>query len=358
MNTNRINRYMIIGISISLSLCIIPAGILGLMALFYSNSNSLNPSPAPSWVISFLFILIGIGMVVTPILLILFGGFWLGSFLTKKGETPSQLQRVIKDEPILTSDKRLDSLANIPNVSFHFANRDEVESLYNDYFKEPTIEQVVSEIAGEVSGEASSRIPKVVEAKFGGKDFSKWVSTIKIPDVSTEEKFRRYQRQIIINGQVNLGLELVDIDLTELNKFEALILDMKSTFDVSIENVDVVNKQRDVLKQKAAEKTIIRLESATGQVLVDGKFVISELNSEFYKCTYEHPVSQYLIGQKNKITIGVILRKDAIEPNIAGNYAQAIGKSIPLKVYGKVWQPVERSNNIWELQITPLAVYQ
>jgi len=314
-------------------------------------------SGTPSWVGVIFFILLGLGILGTGILPFIFGGFWLGSYFTKKNETPFPKQHVLRDEPAIT-DKRVDTLANIPNVSFHFANKDEIVSLYNDYFKEPTIEQVVSEIAGEISGEASSRIPKIVEAKFGGKDFSKWVSTIKIPDVSTEEKFRRYQRQTIINEQVNLGLELVDIDLSELNKFETILSDMKSTFGVSVENVDVIVQQREILRQKAAEKTIIRLENATGQVLVDGKFSISELNNDFYKCTYEHPVSQYLIGQKNKITIGVILRKDAIEPNIAGNYAQAVGKSIPLKVYGKVWQPVERSNNIWELQITPLAVYQ
>lgn len=349
MNMNRIYRLLVIGFVVSIFMCIL---IYGTYIITDSSSGNF-----PDWVIIVGLILSGLALVGIFLFPIIFLGVWIGSYFTRKSEAVYPLQKFIKDEPTIT-DKRIESLANIPNVSFHFANRDEVESLYNDYFKEPTIEQVVSEIAGEVSGEASSRIPKFVEAKFGGKDFSKWVSTIKIPDVSTEEKFRRYQRQTIINGQVNLGLELVDIDLTELNKFENLLLEMKSAFGVNIENVEAINNQREILRQKAAEKTIIRLENATGQVLIDGKFIVYELNTEFYKCTYEHPVSQYLIGQKNKITIGVILRKDAIESNIAGNYAQAIGKSIPLKAYGKVWQPVDRSNNIWELQITPLAVYQ
>lgn len=351
MNVNRIYRLLIIGFVISIFMCLIVYGISTIISINGGESDT------PSWIVIVGLVLGGLAGIVIVLFPIIFLGVWIGSYFTKKSESVYPSQKFIREETPIT-DKRIESLANIPNVSFHFANRDEVESLYNDYFKEPTIEQVVSEIAGEVSGEASSRIPKFVEAKFGGKDFSKWVSTIKIPDVSTEEKFRRYQRQTIINGQVNLGLELVDIDLTELNKFENLLLEMKSAFGVNIENVEAINKQREILRQKAAEKTIIRLENATGQVLIDGKFIVSELNNEFYKCTYEHPVSQYLIGQKNKITIGVILRKDAIESNIAGNYAQAIGKSIPLKAYGKVWQPVDRSNGIWELQITPLAVYQ
>lgn len=352
MTVNKLYRILIIGFVVSIFMCIV---LYALETFARSNSGSTNA--LPNWLIVVGFVLSGIAIMGVAVIPVVLAGVWIGSYFTKRSPAPLPQQKFTQPEIAIT-DKRIDGLANIPNVSFHFANRDEIESLYNDYFKEPTIEQVVSEIAGEISGEASSSIPKLVEAKIGGKDFSKWISTIKIPDVSTEEKFRRYQRQTIINGQINLGLELVDIDLSELNKFESLLSEIKSTFGVSVENIDIVIQQREVLRQKAAEKTIIRLENATGQVLIDGKFSIAELNPEFYKCTYEHPVSQYLIGQKNKITIGVILRKDSIEPNIAGNYAQAIGKSIPLKVYGKVWQPVERSNNIWELQITPLAVYQ
>ena len=57
------------------------------------------------------------------------------------------------------------------------------------------------------------------------------------------------------------------------------------------------------------------------------------------------------------ITINISLKKDSLKSNIAGNYEQSIGKYIPIIVYGKVWQPVDRGLDTWELHITPLAVY-
>jgi hypothetical protein len=103
-------------------------------------------------------------------------------------------------------DKKKEKFLNIPNVSFHFANKDEVVNFYNDYFKEPTIEQIISEITGEVRGEVKAKIPQVLESKIGGKDLRKWISTIKLPDISVAGMFRRYQRETIRNGQVTLGL--------------------------------------------------------------------------------------------------------------------------------------------------------
>lgn len=103
--------------------------------------------------------------------------------------------------------------------------------MYNDYFQEPTIEQIVSEMTAEATGEAKVQIPKVLESRLGGKDLSKWISTIKLPNVSVAEMFRRYQRETIRNGQVTLGLELVDIDLSDVSDFENLISTLKAEFD-------------------------------------------------------------------------------------------------------------------------------
>jgi hypothetical protein len=46
-----------------------------------------------------------------------------------------------------------------------------------------------------------------------------------------------------------------------------------------------------------------------------------------------------------------------IEPSFAGIYAQTIGRSLKLKVYGELIQPLDKSLNIWELKIVPLAIY-
>ena len=261
---------------------------------------------------------------------------------------PTQLAEAI--------DKKKEGFINIGTISFHFANKDEVRNFYNDYFKEPTVEQIVSEMASEVSGDIKGQLPRVFEAKAGGKDLNKWISTIKLPGISEAEMFRRYQREIVRNDQVTLGLELVEVDLSDLNAFDKLVSEFQSKYSGILDD-SKVEEQQTRLREKAAEKTMIRLENATGWVLVEGKFEISELSEGSYKCTYEHPVNEYFAEKGSKITISMSLRKNLLEANIADNYAQSVGRSIPLKIYGKVFQPIDRKTSIWELQITPTAVY-
>jgi sulfur relay (sulfurtransferase) DsrC/TusE family protein len=254
-------------------------------------------------------------------------------------------------------DQKKEYFLNIPNISFHFANKEEVRSFYNDYFKEPTIEQVVAEMTSELGSEVKGTLPKVIEAKIGGKDLSKWISTIKLPEISDAAMFRRYQRETIKNNQVTLGLELLDdVDLSDLNAFTKLLSELETKFGLKIDGSKISSQNAD-LKNKAAEKTLVRLENATGSVLIEGKFKILKQSNDYYKCVYEHPVNEYLVGVDKTITISLILKISLLEPNISGNYALSLEKSIPLKVYGKVWQPIDRKADVWELQITPLAVY-
>jgi len=91
--------------------------------------------------------------------------------------------------------------------------------------------------------------------------------------------------------------------------------------------------------------------------LVEGKFKIIDQSDEFYKCVFEHPMNEYLGEGEKNVTISINLNKKSLKSNIARNYEQSIGKYIPIKVYGKVWQPLDKSQDVWELHITPLAVY-
>ncbi len=245
---------------------------------------------------------------------------------------------------------------NIPTIAFHFADKDQIRSYYNDHFKEPTVEKIVAEIASELTGDVSAKLPKVLEAKAGGKNLSKWISDIRLPDISLSEMFRRWQRETIKNDQVTLGLELVDIDLSDLSAFDKTIADIADRFRLTIPPEEVESK-RSELRRKAAESTLVRLEKASGWVLVEGRFLIADLSEGFYKCVYKHPVNEYLGTGDTQVTLTVSLRKESLEPSVAGNYAQSVDKLIPLKVYGKVWSPVSRSSGSQELQITPLAVY-
>jgi len=165
--------------------------------------------------------------------------------------------------------------SNVTSVSFHFVDKDEIENFYNDTFREPTLESLVSEITGEITGEVKGGIPKVLESKIGGKDISKWISTLKLPETSLSGMFIKYQKEAIQRGEVTLGLEELDVELNELQKFDSALENIKKNFDFDLEP-NTLETHRSKLRQKAAETTLTKLESATGWVLIEGKFLISK----------------------------------------------------------------------------------
>jgi hypothetical protein len=268
-----------------------------------------------------------------------------------KDKAINQISDGLNEYEIAKRQKFLD----IPSISFHFADEDQIKSFYNDYFKEPTIENLVSEIAGEIGGEINAGIPQILESRVGGKDLSKWISTIKLPELSLEGMFRRYQRETIEKCQVTLGIEDVNIGSDELQEFENAIEDLDKRFNFKLGD-DLLGTQRAILKEKIAESTLIKLEQATDWVLIEGRFKITKEN-DLYKCIHIHKINEYILGSHEPITISVFLPEKSLKSHIMGNYAQSIGQMIPLKIYGKVWRPIDRKNEIWDLQITPIAVY-
>ncbi|MCE7860795.1 MAG: hypothetical protein DYG86_13535 [Chloroflexi bacterium CFX2] len=288
--------------------------------------------------------------------------------LTMRWQSEKLEKKALEKELVILEDKLEDLKSNeiinlkrknflkIPNIAFHYADKKQIESFYNDYFKEPTFASLVTEITGEVDQQIGGGIPKMLESKIGGKDISKWISTIKMPDLSLNGAFLRYQRETIKSGQVTLGLEEVEIELTELQEFDESVNMIVQRYDFKIPQ-DLLDNKRIILKQKAAEKTIRKLEVATGWVLIEGRFRIED-HKDFYKCVYSHPVNEYLIHQTTDVIISVPVQKTSLEPNVVSHYKASINQVIPLKVYAQVWQPVDRQNESWELKLTPLAIYQ
>lgn len=254
-----------------------------------------------------------------------------------------------------TIDRNAEYFINMSNISFYFANRSQIEDFYNEYFKEPTIESLVSEITGESSRGVKGNLKSIIEAGIDSKDISKWVSNIKIPDLPLTGKFLRYQRETVKNGQVTLGLDEVEIELTGLSAFREAVKEMEEVYAISIDKQAFDGKITQ-LRESAAGKTLSKLEQATGWVLVKGKYKIEE-EGDYYKCTYWHPVNTFLSAQSSQVTISVLIASNSLEENIKGNFKQSVGRSIPLHIYGKVWQPISRYSQVWDLQITPIAVY-
>ena len=256
-------------------------------------------------------------------------------------------------ESIIREKKK--RFSDVSGVSFHFVDKSEVESFYNDTFREPTLQSLISEITGEISAEVKGSIPQVLESKIGGSDIKKWISTLKLPETSLAGMFVKYQKEVIRTGEVTLGLEELDIELKELQEFDKSIKNIEENFGFEVDHV-AVDKHRASMRDKAAEKTLSKLESASGWVLLEGKFLITK-NETLYSCSLRHPVNDFLLDNSSPLTISIFLPINDIEQRYSGNYAQSVGKLIPLRVFGKVWQPVDRHVGVWELQITPLAVY-
>lgn len=246
-------------------------------------------------------------------------------------------------------------LLKLPNVSFHYIDEERVRDFYSDYFREPTVESMVRELVTETSGEIKGTLPQILESKVGGSNLNKWISTIKLPETSLNGMFLKYQQETLKNNQVILDLELLDVELSDVDNFQKLIEKLKEELEFDIKK-DAVEKHINRLKERAADRTMSKLESARGWAIIMGSFNITQ-EDEFYCYRYEHPVNQYLVTTENPVTIEATIPVNSIQPHVAGNYKQSIGSAIPATIYGEVWQPISRDRKLFTLKITPLAIY-
>jgi hypothetical protein len=253
-------------------------------------------------------------------------------------------------------DEKKRSFLNIPAIALHYADKEQIKDIYADYFREPTVERIESDVSRELGGDVSAEVLGTLGARGGRKDAVRLRSEMRPADISVSEMFRRYQAATIRNGQVNLGLELVNLDLSELKSFDDLTSQLRSKFDMRL-NQGNVDERRRHLKEKGAARTVQRLSNATGWVLVEGGFTIRELDEASYQLSYDHPVNEYLANPVQRISIMTILSKELLEPHVAANYRESVGRPIPLKVYGRMWEPVHIEAGVTALRILPLAVY-
>lgn len=243
-----------------------------------------------------------------------------------------------------------------PGISFHYADHKQIKVFYDITFKEAIVESVVSERAGETSGQIKGSIASVIDGTVSGKDATKLVSNIKLPDTSSNEMFYRYQKETINTGQVSLGIEEVEVEETELKEFEETIGKLNQKFSFVIDPI-VLDDQRKKLREKAVEKTLVKLEQVSNWVLIEGKFKIEKAGN-LLKCVYSHPVNAYIAGQVGPVTMSAFVSKDSLEDHSKDIFEQLEGgQPIPLKIYGKVLQQIDRHNNVWDLKLTPLAIY-
>lgn len=283
--------------------------------------------------------------------------------LNKLGKSSKDIQWLTKEISNINNGHRdIDSkleerkkvFQNTSIFSFYFIDRATIENAYNDIFYELVVDRVTSEAADVESGDIKANL-RALGAAFGGKKSRTLTKDYKIGPLTLQHMFRRLQTETLGKGQVLLGLEGVDIDLTETHAFEEEISKLQKRFGLMVSSV-LVEETKKKLTARAAENALQRLENASGWVLIDGKFEIEDAG-EYYKCVYIHPVNRYLKDLASPVTITVTIKKSQ-QTNIADTFTQFIGEdTIPLKVYGKITMPIDRRRETWDLRINPLAIY-
>lgn len=250
--------------------------------------------------------------------------------------------------------------SEIGSVIFHYADKENIENLYNDRFKEPVTESVVHETENEFSGEAGVEAGNAGVIKLGSsraeKNRSRITSTLQAPKISLSQMFSRYQSEAVKNGEVHLGLELMNIEMSELETFQGLLRHLKTRYSITI-GQEEEKKARAELLTKAAEKNLERLEKAEGFVLMEGLFYIVNFNENHYKCILTHPISECLQSIHKELVFYVLLEREHIEHAFVEYYRQSVEQYILLRVFGRIFQPLDRSKERWEIGIVPIAVY-
>lgn len=297
-------------------------------------------------------IVLGVVSILVPV--VTFVGGYL--FREKNEEKKQLLQpqlKVLSDAQSPNVTEKSQKVLAICSISFHYADKEQIPSLYYNLFKEPLAENIAIERAGELSTNAKGSI-NVVEGQVNNKDSTKVTTNFKNPSMPLSLMFLKYQNEMVTRNEVILDLDDVGDRSSELEAFNVLVERLRRDFEFYIPN-DQYESKKIQLNVKASEATLLKLEQASGFVFMDGKFKVY-LEGDLYKCVYSHPINEFL-DTGDAVSITVVVSKSLLEQSQAVTFEQAVGRSMPLKVYGRIASPIDRSNGHKNLQITPIAIY-
>jgi hypothetical protein len=254
-----------------------------------------------------------------------------------------------------SKEMKREQYLKIPNVAFHYADKVQIQNFYQEYFREPIIEKRVEEVTAENAQNGKGNLDNMLSAEASKMEGRKRVSTLKYPETTINGMFLRYQKEMIRQQQVTVGLEELDIELENIKAFNLIFERLESEFGFVDTDPDKIKQHEDYLKAKAAEKTLQTLQNASDWVILKGNFLL-QWDNDFYRLTLEHPVNQFL-QQKEKIRISTLIPQDGVEASFWANYKNSLGSRIPVTIYGKVWKPIDLGQGQMDLEITALAVY-
>jgi hypothetical protein len=270
-------------------------------------------------------------------------------------------ERVINMLPLEDPvENKRERLLEITGPSFHFLNETEVCDFYDNTFKSVTnpqsaiVEKIVEDITKQGGGAVSAELPQVLKASMTGDRIMKIVRTIRFDDITVAQKFLQYQRWMVENRQVILGLELKNEKSQDLAEFDDLVRRIRSF------GVPLVDKEIETTRLRLGKKNVEDILqdlviSKDRKAIVTADFTVGQHpNDKFFRLAYAHPLGQD-IGQD--ILITTMVEKDKIRPDWRATYDASMGERIRLNVFGIVIRTVDKDAQEWNITIKPTAIY-
>lgn len=270
------------------------------------------------------------------------------------------LERTVSHQSVSELERRKKLFLELSAVSFMFVDKQTIEDGYNDLFREETVEKVVERVVAETNGSvATGKLAgEFLKSSVAGKTASELVKTVRLNEVSLAEKFLRYQKRLVADGSIRLGLDALDVRLEKVNDLEADIARLGKEYSVSFP-ADLIELKKDEIKKQLGEPALADLENGERLVLLSGLYTVQSVDAD-YKLTYEHPITAYLPAALGaKIQIECLVPKERIEPKYSAEMRRVAseGTTIPMNIFGRVFQPVDRARKVWSLRVVPFAVY-
>ncbi|NJO80137.1 MAG: hypothetical protein HC827_17560 [Cyanobacteria bacterium RM1_2_2] len=275
-------------------------------------------------------------------------------------ESSSDLLPPLEEDQVFLKRK---DLLNRNAFLFQFIEENEVEQLYESYFSNPVINSkaVLNEIAAEIEKKtdksASVNVKELIQAELGIGTIQKIVGTIKFEQLPPIQKFIQFQRRMIEDNEVVLGLEFENDKSDELARFDELIKAVRA-YGIVLPDSGSIEAKRRQLGLKDIGQIIDDLRVAANKhVIISAVFSIEvdTLDENSYLMKYVHPISSRLPQQQ--LTLVVRVPKEKLKGEWGREFKR--GQPIQTNVYGLVLRAPNLSEEIenWEIGIFPIAIF-
>lgn len=169
----------------------------------------------------------------------------------------------------------------------------------------------------------------------------------------------RYLKHSLEKGSVHYGFDEIEIRLEDIDNFDWELTNLENEYGISFPKA-LKKESKLAIKRKLVDELILELEKVDRWVLVDGKYKVTNESPGTYRLTYEHPINKYLTNlPQGKVQIVCYLEKSLVESDYKAYFAVMASKrkAIPLTIFGKVQQQIDREAGEWQLEISPSAIY-